>query len=219
MSVINKTFSGKSLFIACSAVAVVSACSQLHTPFKVSSAAPSSAINADAVIVSVEEVRHIANFAGLLSYENEDLNHPSPGSVNAPGPCRAAGNSDLTFATGFKQFRAVVYSGTTDDLRPGGVAPVNTVSQAVAVYPDADAARGALDRLESTLTQCASLHDSAYDFALGKPDPTTLKLGSAGWSHQYRVKSAALLSVGVSGIEPTEQIANTVLQTITDRIK
>jgi hypothetical protein len=35
----------------------------------------------------------------------------------------------------------------------------------------------------------------------------------------YRVKSSVLVSVGVLGIEPTEQVANTVVQTITDRIK
>jgi hypothetical protein len=98
-------------------------------------------------------------------------------------------------------------------------APVNQVSHAVAVYPDAGAAHAALDRLESTLNQCASLHNSDYDFALNKPDTSTLKLSSAGWSHLYRVKSSVLVSVGVLGIEPTEQVANTVVQTITDRIK
>ena len=63
------------------------------------------------------------------------------------------------------------------------------------------------------LTHCVSLHDSAYDFAPGKPDPSALPLGSAGWSHEYRVKPSVLMSVGVSAIEPTEQITNTVLQT------
>lgn len=73
--------------------------------------------------------------------------------------------------------------------------------------------------MESRLNQCASLHDNAYDFALSKPDPMTLGLHSAGWTHFYRTKSSVLMSVGVVGIEPTEQVATTVLQTITDRIK
>ena len=128
-------------------------------------------------------------------------------------------SSDLTFAPGWNQFRAVAYSGTTDDPEPGGVAPIDEVSQAVAVYPNADAARGVLDRLESILTECASLHDSAYNFALDKPDPSTLRLGSPGWTHEYRVKSSVLISVGVLGIEPTEQITTSVVQAITDRIK
>jgi hypothetical protein len=89
---------------------------------------------------------------------------------------------------GWKQFRAVAYS-------------------------------GALDRLESTLKECASLHDNAYDFTLDRPDASTLKLSSAGWSHVYEVKSSVLVSVGVLGIEPTEQVANGVLQAIADRIR
>lgn len=105
-----------------------------------------------------------------------------------------------------------------DDLRPGGIAPINEVSHAVAIYPNSGAARGALAQLESRLNQCASLHDNAYDFALSKPDPMTLRLRSAGWSHLYRTKSSAQ-TVGVLGIEPTEQVATTVLQTTTARIK
>jgi PknH-like extracellular domain len=118
------------------------------------------------------------------------------------------GEQDVTFTAGWKEFRAVAYSGTTDDLQPGGIAPVNQVSHAVAVYPDARAGHAALDRLESSLNQCASLHNSDYDFSLNKPDTSTLKLSSAGWSHVYRVKASVLVSVGVLGIEPTEQVAN-----------
>ncbi|WP_197501181.1 sensor domain-containing protein [Mycobacterium sp. 852002-51057_SCH5723018] len=173
----------------------------------------------ESLIVSIEDMRHIANFEGLSPYAYADRHLPSQADVRAPAPCRAVGSSEVTFAAGWKQFRGVAYSGTTDDLEPGGVSPMNQVSHAVAVYRDAGAARGALDRLESTLNDCASLHDSAYDFSLDKPDPSTLRLRSAGWSHVYHVKSAMLVSVGVLGIEPTEQIANTVLQTITDRIK
>jgi hypothetical protein len=61
---------------------------------------------------------------------------------------------------------------------------------------------------QPTSTNCVSLRDSAYNFALGKPDPSTLRLGSTGWSHEYRVKPSVLMSVGVSAIEPTGQIAN-----------
>lgn len=176
------------------------------------------AADAEALIVSVEDVRHIANFEGLSPYDYADRHRPAPPDLKAPFPCRAVGSSDLTFAEGWKQFRGVAYAGSTDDLQPGGIAPINQVSHAVAVYADPGAARAALDRLESTLKECASLHDTAYDFTLDRPDPSTLKLSSAGWSHVYRVKSSVLVSVGVLGIEPTEQVANTVVQAIADRI-
>jgi hypothetical protein len=93
----------------------------------------------------------------------------------------------------------VAYSRTTDDLQPGGIAPVNQVSHAVAVHPDSRAAHAALDRLESTRNQSAWLHNSDYDFSLNKPDTSTLKLSSAGWSHVYCVKGSVLVSVGVFG--------------------
>jgi hypothetical protein len=211
-SFVNKAFA----IIAGGVVAVVSACST--APVKMG-ASPADHTYADALIVSVDDVRHIANFEGLSPYYYADRHQPLPGIFNAPGPCRAVGSSDLTFSAGWKEFRAVAYSGTTDDIEPGGIAPITQVSHAVAVYPDAGAAREALNRLESHLNECASLHDTDYDFSLSKPDSSTLKLTSAGWSHVYRVKSSVLMSVGVVGIEPTEQIANTVLQTITDRIK
>jgi hypothetical protein len=211
-SFVNKAFA----IIACGAVTAVSACS---TPPVNMGALPAEHAYADSLIVSVEDVRHIANFEGLSPYSYADRHQPLEADASAPGPCRAVGSSNLTFTAGWKEFRAVAYSGTTDDLEPGGIAPLNQVSHAVAVYPDARAAHAALDRLESTLNECASLHNSDYDFSLTEPDATTLKLSSAGWSHVYRVKGSVLVSVGVLGIEPTEQVANTVLQTITDRVK
>jgi hypothetical protein len=63
------------------------------------------------------------------------------------------------------------------------------------------------------------LHDPNYDFKLDKPDPSTLRITDAGWSHQYRAKNSVLMSVGVLGIEPAERIAATILDNITDRIK
>ncbi|BBX74518.1 sensor domain-containing protein [Mycobacterium shinjukuense] len=173
---------------------------------------------ADALIVSVEDVRRIADYAELTPHAHADLRHPPQGDLNAPGPCRAAGTSDLTFAEGWSEFRSAGYSGVTDDIDPGGMVMVDSVSQAVAVYPDARAARNALDQLESSLTACMALHDPNYDFTLDKTDAATLRITDQGWSHLYRVKNAVLMSVGVVGIEPAERIAGTVLQTITDRI-
>ncbi|OBA73903.1 hypothetical protein A5641_00055 [Mycobacterium sp. 1554424.7] len=207
------SFVSKAFAVIAGCVVAASACS--HAPGRMNAA---GAADAEALIVSVEDVRHIANFEGLSPYDYADRHRPAPPDLKAPFPCRAVGSSDLTFAEGWKQFRGVAYAGSTDDLQPGGIAPINQVSHAVAVYADPGAARAALDRLESTLKECASLHDTAYDFTLDRPDPSTLKLSSAGWSHVYRVKSSVLVSVGVLGIEPTEQVANTVVQAIADRI-
>ena len=183
-------------------------------------ATPSEHAYANSLIVSLQDARRLANFEGLQPYSYADRHDPPRETVgNPPTPCRAVGTTDLTFAGGWKEYRSVAYSGSTDDLRPGGIAPINEVTNAVAIYPDASAARGALDQLHATLDQCAVLHHSAYDFSLNRPDSATLKLDSEGWVHLYTVKSSVLVSVGVLGIQPTEQIANTVLRTVTDRIK
>ncbi len=95
---------------------------------------------------------------------------------------------------------------------------IQSVSQAVAVYPDSHTARGALHQLESSLQACIDLHDADYDFALDKPDPSTLRITAEAWSHVYREKSSVLISVGVVGLEPAERIATAILQTTTDRL-
>ncbi|BBX95225.1 hypothetical protein AWC15_13520 [Mycobacterium lacus] len=199
------------------AVVAMPACSH-GAPAK-TGAATASGIDAEALLLSVEDVRRIANSEELASHEHANLHQPSQGNINAPGACRAVGNSELTFASGWTQYREVGYSGVTDDLEPGGSAMIDEVSQAVVIYPDGGKASGALHGLDSQLTACADLHDSAFDFTLERPDSTTLRLNSQGWSHQYRVKSSVLMSVGVLGIEPAQQIAATILQAMTDRIK
>lgn len=208
---------GRSAVIVCCAVVAITACSHRATSAPTNPTAPASGV--DALIVSVDEVRRIANYEELKSLAHADLRHPPPGDLNAPGSCRAAGTSDLTFANGWSEFRSAGYSGVTDELKPGGPAMIDSVSQAVAIYPDAGAARNALDQLESSLTGCAALHDPNYKFTVDRPDSSTLRITDRGWSHLYRVKSKVLMSVGVVGLEPAEPIATSVLGIITDRIK
>jgi hypothetical protein len=206
----------RAVLSVCCAVVAMTACSHQNT-----SAPPTTAAarGADALIVGVEEVRRIANYEELTTHEHADLHQPPSGDANAPGPCRAAGTSDLTFAAGWTEFRSAGYSGVTDDIDPGGRTKQDSVSQAVAIYPDAHAARTALDQLGAQLDACVALHDPNYDFKLDKPDPSTLRITDAGWSHQYRAKNSVLMSVGVLGIEPAERIAATILDSMTDRIK
>ncbi len=120
----------------------------MHPPID-SGAFPAEHDYAESLIVSLEDARHITNFEGLEPYAYADRHRPLPGSFTGTGPCGAVGSSDVTFTAGWKEYRAVAYSGTTDDLRPGGIAPINEVTQAVAVYRDAGAARDALAQLDS----------------------------------------------------------------------
>jgi hypothetical protein len=164
-------------------------------------------------------VRRVANADSLMPHAEADLHKPPPPDATAPGPCRPVGHNDLTFGSGWSEFRSAGYHGVTDDIQPGGNAMINGVTQAVARYPNADAALGAFKQLESSLQACAALHDPNYAFALDKPDPSTLRITADEWSHLYRAKSGVMVSVGVVGLIAADQIANTVMQTISDRIK
>ncbi|ORA24706.1 hypothetical protein BST12_04355 [Mycobacterium angelicum] len=201
--------------VACCALLTVPACSHSSSAAH-SGAKPGS--RADALIVSVEDVRRIANAEELTAHAHADVRQPPQGDMNAPGPCRAAGTSDLTFGSGWSEFRSAGYHGITDDLKPGGPAMIQSVSQAVAVYPDSKTARGALRQLESALQDCIALGDANYNFTLDKPDGSTLRITADAWSHVYREKSSVLMSVGVVGLEPAGRIATTILQTTTDRV-
>jgi hypothetical protein len=124
-------------FIVCSAVAAVSSGSHGSSPAK-STTTPESGV--DALIVSVEHVRKIANADDLTPHPRADLRKPPPEDTYAPGPCRAVGHTDLTCGTCWVEFRSAGYNGVTDDIQPGGVALVNSVTQAVARYPDSSTA-------------------------------------------------------------------------------
>ncbi|OBK46192.1 sensor domain-containing protein [Mycobacterium kubicae] len=211
-SAISPRILGSALVVSCA----IAACSHHGTAAK---PAPAAGTHADSLIVSVEEVRRIANHEGLTAHSHADLRHPPPGDLTAPGPCRAAGISDLTFGAGWSEFRSAGYHGITDDLKPGGPAMIQTVSQAVAIYPDATTARGVLGQLESALQACTALHDSNYDFTIDRPDAGTVRITDEGWSHLYRAKSSVLISVGVLGVEPADRIAATIMQTATDRVR
>ncbi|SPM38266.1 lipoprotein LpqQ [Mycobacterium numidiamassiliense] len=204
----------RSAAVVCCAV-LMSACSYTYTN-------KSNVVHAqrlDDMIVSVEDVRRIAAAEDFAPHIEAHLHKPPPADPAAPEPCRAVGYNDLTFGGGWSDFRSAGYKGVTDDIDPGGNSMVNEVSQAVARYPSSDKAQAAFHKLESSLQACVALHNPNYEFTLDKPDSATLRITDLQWCHLYRAKAAVLVSVGVLGLEASNQIADTILQTITDRIK
>lgn len=193
---------------------LMAGCSHSSTPAK----SHPTATHVDDMIVGLDDVRRIAK-ADDLDRAEADLNKPAPSDANAPGPCRVVGHNDLTFGANWTEFRAAGYHGVTDDIQPLGRAMINGVTQAAARYVNPGAAQGAFHQLESSLQACMDLHDPNYSFTLDRPDPSTLRLSAHQWSHLYRTESAYLVSVGVVGLESADQIANSVLQIIADRIR
>ena len=161
---------GGPLVVCCAAVDV-GLLVHVHQRSRIS--APSSRV--DDMIVSVEDVRHIADAEDFAPHTEVDTRKPPPADVTAPEPCRPVGYNDLTFGSGWSEFRSAGYHGVTDDIEPGGNSMVNGVTQAVARYPNSDKAQAAFHQLESSLQACVALHNPKYDFTLDKPDPVTLQ--------------------------------------------
>ncbi|GBG36756.1 sensor domain-containing protein [Mycobacterium montefiorense] len=193
---------------------LISGCSHSSSPAK----SPSTVTHVDDMIVGLDTVRRIAKADDLIPRDEDTSHRPVPSEANAPGPCRAVGHNDLTFGSNWTEFRSAGYHGVTDDVKPLGRDMINGVTQAAARYANPDAAQGAFRQLESSLQACTDLHDPNYDFALDRPAPSTLRIGAHKWSHLYRLKSAVIVSVGVVGLESADEIANSVMQIITDRI-
>jgi hypothetical protein len=170
------------------------------------------------MIVGIDDVRRIAKADDLASRAEADTHKPAPSDATAPEPCRVVGHNELTFGSNWTEFRSAGYHGVTDDIQPLGRAMINGVTQAAARYANSDAAQGAFRQLESSLQACIALHDPNYTFTLEKPDPSTLRISADQWSHLYRTKSALMVSVGVVGLESADQISNSILQIITNRI-
>jgi PknH-like extracellular domain len=212
----NRAFNNaalRSAGLACCAVMLMSGCSHSSTPAK----SNTNVTHIDDMIVGLDDVRRIAK-ADDLARAEADLNKPAPSDASAPGPCRVVGHNEVTFGSSWREFRSAGYHGVTDDIQPMGRAMINGVTQAVARYVNPDVTQGAFHQLESSLQACVDLHDPNYTFTLDRPDPSTLRVSAHQWSHLYRAKSAVLVSVGVVGLESADQIANSVLQIITDRI-
>ena len=193
---------------------LMSGCAHSSTPAK----PPSTVTHVDDMIVGLDDVRRIAKADDLTPRPEADDHKPVPSDAAAPGPCRVVGHNELTFGSDWTEFRSAGYHGVTDDILPLGRAMINGVTQAVARYANPDAAQGAFRQLATSLQGCSDLHDPSYTFTLDKPDPSTLSIGAHQWSHLYRIKSSVIVSVGVVGLESADQIANSVLQIITDRV-
>lgn len=96
-SVVCCSTAAKSAVIVCCAAIATTACSFQATSTQPSTAPPTSRV--DSLIVSIEDVRRIANYEELAAHFQTDLREPPEADTNVPGPCRVVGSSDRTFGT------------------------------------------------------------------------------------------------------------------------
>ena len=172
-----------------------------------------TALSADALVLSADDVRRIANFDDLNPIPVSDVRAPVVGrgpGFGVPAQCSVASDQNLTFAPGWTQFRSVNYSGA------GGRA----VIQSVAIYPDEGAALQALSQLGDQLSACSDAHTAAFPFQVHRQDAATVAwCFGDGCPILYHVKSSALIEVRVVHFPPTAgRTASQLMQTISDRV-
>ncbi|WP_077090832.1 sensor domain-containing protein [Mycobacterium rhizamassiliense] len=207
--------------LGCCAVSLTG-CGHSATPAQTSSTATTTNMNADSLIVSLDDVRRIAGVAALTDASRPAV-QPKHFTSDAPGPCASVSDQQAIFDDHWTQFRSVAYSGDSySGVGDVKIRAVADVVQSVGVYPTNDAARATFDRLVPDLKACPGLHARNYDFTVQQPDASTVVLefpGRSPWKTAYRVKSSVLVNVAALGFSQAEQTAETVLQNITDRIK
>ncbi|AGL37523.1 sensor domain-containing protein [Mycobacterium avium] len=173
----------------------------------------------ETLLVNLDDVRRIADTESLNSGPGSQVQQPRHSDSNTPTPCRAVFDQEAIFDGDWTQFRSATYNGDvysgTGQVKVRGIA---NVVQAVGIYRDADTARAHFDQLLPSLTACTALHAKNYDFTVRQLDTDTLSLSSSVWKLFYRVKSSVLLYVGALGVPQTEQSAQQILQTITNRV-
>ncbi|BBZ15188.1 sensor domain-containing protein [Mycobacterium branderi] len=227
----------KSAAVLCCVVIAMSACSRPAATSASPSppapstragtpAAPAPELDADTLLVSVEDTRRIANNDSLQQADSGVAHRPAHFDSDAPPPCQAANDQQATFGTDWQQFRSAAYtavvagpSSVVDGKLYPGANKMLDVVQSVGVYSPA-AARAAFERLIPTLKACAALHVRYHDYTVNMPDPDTVVLTypDPETSSMFRVKSSVLMQVWALGFPNSQDIAQTIVQTITDRI-
>lgn len=194
------------------AVALVAACAHRGGPATANAQPRPSNLNADSLIVSIEDVRRIAGTSDLDSVSQFDVGKPGglhQYDAQYPSQCHILFDQDVAFGGDYTQFRSADYAGAGN----------REVTQAVGVYPSRDVARAAFDRAAAALTGCSDQHVPDFSFTARKLDPSTVA-GCFDGECQYifRVRDSVLIEVDVVHFDNGQRIASTVLQTISDRI-
>lgn len=150
----------------------------------------------------------------LTESEQGESSAPTP-IPNTPEVCRAVYDEPIAFGTDWTQFRSIIYSATIFHWLLPGIA---SLSQTVAVYPDATAARDAFDRIVAAAPACsvARTESEYYQREIRRPDPNTLVLNGGMVTDGYRVVDATLF--GVSTLVPHE-LTPINAETVLDRLQ
>jgi hypothetical protein len=190
---------------------LVVACTGTTTPHQRTTAA-----SPDQLLLSVEEVRALAEFEPLSADGSPVLSEPQPDPM-ATGACKAVLDQQVIFGTDVDDFRAASYGAATD-TGPGQIRGVAIVTQAIGRFPSTESARSAFDRLAPAIEECNQLQVKNYEYDVHNIGGNTLSLHSNVADIVDRVDGATLVHVSVVGLPHSGRIAEDVVQRIGDRI-
>lgn len=182
-------------------------------------AAPSASSSGD-VALTRAEVQAIVVAPRLDSDSGGDLDSPRVDhdlDDRMSEPCRAVLNQDNLFGTNWSNFKNRAYYGASN----------LGVSQSIAVYPDAAAAKETFERMKRNFNACAAqfpIETFGDAPTLSSPDARTLiarypgGVNGPGSVMVYRVDSQVLIFVGAYHYSTDSDVAHTVLDRIEAKI-
>lgn len=173
-------------------------------------------VDADALIVGLNDVQRITDRYDLTALPATEAPSSYHDNLHTPDQCRPVFGQEHAFGHNWSQFRSVTYTAAG-----GEISAISTVAQGIGIYPDDGTARVEFDRLASSFEDCAALQTNLYNFRINKLDSSTVALVFPGNSQTvtYRIASSVLVDVVVQGIPRSDQIAETVAQMISERVK
>lgn len=167
--------------------------------------------SADSMILGLDDVSAIVGVSDLAPQALLDLHQPRgmhQYDGEYPSQCQPVFDQDVAFGSNFSQFRSVSYSGAAN----------RAVTQAVGIYPTADAARAALIRLANSLQACSELHVPKMEPTVQQLDRSTLAVCFSQCATLYRATGPVLIGVDAVHFGDSDRIATAVLKQITDRV-
>lgn len=173
------------------------------------SAHAAPAVSADSLIVSVDDVRKVAQAGDLNNVDVHDVHQPKDESdlSDVVTACRPAYSMESLFGTNWKQFRSVGYAGSDN----------RAVYQSVAVYgSDADA-RATLDQIQADFDRC-SASGSSYAKPVHRESPARLVVSTNG-TDTFQTKGPVLVHVRSVHFNDNGKITQAVLHTILDHVQ
>lgn len=170
----------------------------------------------DSLLLSVDEIREIAQFDQLSADGSPTLTAPQP-DPTAPDPCKAVLDQQMIFGENVDEFRTASYGAATG-TEPGQISGVAIVTQAIGQYPSAADARAAFNALAPAIEECNGLRVKNYEYRTTAIDNDTLSLHSNVADIVDHVDGMALIHVTVVGLPNSRQIADDVVQRISNRL-